>query len=192
MSTRIMLNEENLERVHVIKLLGVWITDTLDWEHNTKELCRKAYSRLSLLTKLKYAGTQTADLILIYNTFIRCLLEYCCVVWHSSLTIAQADYIERVQKTSFKVILGDDYQGYQEALETCGIETLKTRREKLCLRFGQKCIKSGKHQHLFPTNHPVDVQLRRREPYQVNLALTERYRSSSIPYIQRLLNLQNG
>ena len=178
--------------VHVIKLLGVWITDTLDWEHNTKELCRKAYSRLSLLTKLKYAGTQTADLILIYNTFIRCLLEYCCVVWHSSLTIAQADYIERVQKTSFKVILGDDYQGYQEALETCGIETLKTRREKLCLRFGQKCIKSGKHQHLFPTNHPVDVQLRRREPYQVNLALTERYRSSSIPYIQRLLNLQNG
>ena len=76
-----------------------------------------------------------------YNTFISCLLEYCCVVGHSSLTIV----IERVQKTFLKVILVDDYQGYQEALETCGIETLKTRRERLCLRFARKCIKSEKH-----------------------------------------------
>ena len=190
-STRIILNDENLERVHHVKLLGVWITDNLDWALNTRELCKKAYARITLLTKLKYAGTQIADLITIYNTFIRCLLEYCCIVWHSSLTIAQINSIERVQKISLRIILGDEYQGYEEALEACGLESLEVRRTNLCIRFGKKCLKSPKHQHLFPANHPVDVQLRRREAYRVNMALTERYRSSTIPYIQRLLNQNN-
>ena len=122
-STRIILNDENLERVHHVKLLGVWITDNLDWALNTRELCKKAYARITLLTKLKYAGTQIADLITIYNTFIRCLLEYCCIVWHSSLTIAQINSIERVQKISLRIILGDEYQGYEEALEACGLES---------------------------------------------------------------------
>ena len=42
-STRIKLNDQTLERIHATKLLGVWITDTLDWELNTRELCKKAY-----------------------------------------------------------------------------------------------------------------------------------------------------
>ena len=76
-------------------LLGVWITDILDWELNTKELCKKAYVRISLLTRLKYAGPEIPELVRIYTTFIRCLLEYCCVVWHSSLTLAQKECKKR-------------------------------------------------------------------------------------------------
>ena len=48
-------------------------------------------------------------------------------------------------------------------------------------------------QQHFPVDHLVlvGVQLRRREANQVNLALTERD-TGPIPYIQRLLNLQNN
>ena len=187
-STRIKLNDQTLERIHATKLLGVWITDTLDWELNTRELCKKAYVRITLLTRLKYAGAEIPDLVRIYTTFIRCLLEYCCVVWHSSLTLAQSESIERVQKTSLRIILGNEYENYQQALEHCCLEKLKSRRETLCLRFGKKCVKSAKHQHLFPLNPPVEVNLRRRELYQVNRTRTERYRSSTLPYIQSLLN----
>ena len=83
-STRIRLNDQTLERIHATKLLGVWITDTLDWE--LRELCKMAYVRIALLTRLKYAGAEIPELVRIYTMFIWCLLEYCCVVWHSSLT----------------------------------------------------------------------------------------------------------
>ena len=187
-NTRLSINSNNLERVYHVKLLGVWISDTLDWALNTKEILKKAYSRISLITKLKYAGTSVEDLTLIYTIFIRCVLEYCCVVWHSSLTMAQNNSIERVQKVCLKIILGDKYHEYNTALSICGLETLENRRENLCLKFGVKCSKSEKHKHLFPKNKKLEVQLRRREEYVVHHASTERYRSSTIPYIQRLMN----
>ena len=47
--TRMNLDSNNLEKVSATKLLGVWINEDLDWELNTSELCKKAYSRISLL-----------------------------------------------------------------------------------------------------------------------------------------------
>ncbi len=40
-STRLKLNSSNLQRVESMKLLGVWITENLDWETNTREICKK-------------------------------------------------------------------------------------------------------------------------------------------------------
>ena len=41
--------------------------------------------------------------------------------------------IERVQKLCMKIILGEQYNGYESALETCGLEKLSDRRESRCL-----------------------------------------------------------
>ena len=57
-ATRLTLNGKTLDRIEEIKLVGVWLTSWLDWEKNTKELCKKAYARMTMLTKLKYAGVQ--------------------------------------------------------------------------------------------------------------------------------------
>ena len=72
----------------------------------TKEICVKAYSRMSMITKLKYVGVTTEDLIDIYILYIRSITEYCSVVFHSRLTNEDSDKIERIQKTCLKVILG--------------------------------------------------------------------------------------
>ena len=48
------------------KVVGVWLQSDMKWTKNRKELTRKAYSRLSMLTKLKYAGVSTEDLIEVY------------------------------------------------------------------------------------------------------------------------------
>ena len=188
-STRLQLNNNNLDRVKSVKLLGIWLTDTLDWELNTMEICKKAYARISLLSKLKYVGMKMEDLLTVYKTFIRCIVEYCCVVWHSSLTVHQNNALERIQRVCLKIILGKDYVGYISALESCELETLESRRDKLSLSFAKKCIKSSKHRHLFPAAvHPHEHQLRHQEQYHVNHARTEKYRKSAIPHIQRLLN----
>ena len=62
-----------------------------------------------MITKLKYVGVEETDLVEIYTLFVRSLLEYCCVAWHSSITQAQSYDIERVQCTALKVILGQSY-----------------------------------------------------------------------------------
>ena len=83
----------------------------MDWDKNTREICKKVYARLTMLTKLtitkfKYVGVDTEELVHIYILYIRSLLEYCSVVWHSTLTGEQCHNIERVQKLCLKIILG--------------------------------------------------------------------------------------
>ena len=117
--------------VHIIKqLLGIWITEDLSWAKNTKEICKKAYFRISMLSKLKHVGTSTEDLIDIYVLFIRSCAKYCSVAFHSSLTKNQALDIERIQKTSLRIILSEMYVDYPIALEMCNLKPLFVMREK--------------------------------------------------------------
>ena len=90
-ATRLHINNNTLERVSVSKMLGVWISEDLSWARNCKEICQRAYSRLGMITKLKYVGVGMEDLLDIYVLFIRSVTEYCAVVFHSSLTLLQCD-----------------------------------------------------------------------------------------------------
>ena len=58
-ATRLQVNNNIIDKVNVTKLLGVWISEDLTWFRNTAEICKKAYSRLGMLTKLKYVGVST-------------------------------------------------------------------------------------------------------------------------------------
>ena len=97
-ATRLSVNDKILDRVEAAKVVGVWLTTWLDWERNTSEMCRKAYARVTMITKLKYVGVNIGDLINIYILYIRSVLEYCSVLWNSTLTVDQSQRIERVQK----------------------------------------------------------------------------------------------
>ena len=194
--TRIQMNNTLLENVNESKIVGVWITSNMKWDKNTRELAKKAYMRMSMLTKLKYVGTCTEDLIDTYVRFIRSKLEYCAVVWHSSLTIDQRTTLERVQKTCLRVILGECYVSYEAALEMCNLTTLFQRREDRCLSFVKKCLTHPVHRKLFPPNNNKFTPNKKnkhssREQFHVNYARTEAYRHSTVPYLQRMLNNLN-
>ena len=85
--TRLTVNNTKLDQVHVSKILGVWVSQDLSWDKNTTEMCKRAYSRVSMLTKLKYVGVPIEDLIEIFVLFIRSTLEYCAVAFHSRLIL---------------------------------------------------------------------------------------------------------
>ena len=188
-TTRLVLNENVLEQKSAAKLLGVWITEDLSWSKNCQEICKKAYSRLSLITKLKYVGVNTEDLIEIYILFIRSITEYCSVVFHSTLTMEQSEKLEKIQKTCLKIILDDSYVDYDAALEMCGLETLASRRHKRCLDFALKAVKHPKNRRLFPLSTVnTDHLMRKKEKYVVNFARTSSYQKSAIPFCQKLLN----
>ena len=122
------VNNRYLEKIEVAKILGIWISEDLTWSRNCKEICKKAYSRLSMITKLKYAGVSFEDLINIYVLFVRSITEYCSVAFHSSMTIEDSNKLEQIQKICLKVILGDMYVNYPAALEMSGLKLLSTRR----------------------------------------------------------------
>ena len=190
-STRLTVNNAYLKRENVTKMLGVLVKDDLTWSENCSEICRRAYSRLSMLTKLKYAGVSTENLIEIYVLFVRSLTEYCAVAWHSSLTIDQSSKLERIQRTCLKVILGEMYISYPAALEMCQLQPLATRRQARCLNFAKKCLKHPKNSRLFPLREFKESDLhfiRNPEIFEVNFANGEIYKKSAIPYCQRLLN----
>jgi hypothetical protein len=190
-ATRLTLEGQTLDRVEEVKIVGVWLSTWLDWDRNTREVCRRAYARMTMLTKLKYVGVPKEDLINIYILYVRSLLEYCSVVWHSTLTVEQSHDLERVQKLCLKIILGDDYCGYDSALVSCGLEKLSVRREARCLKFGLKSLLHPTHSAMFPVNPQVLTNpdnTRSSEHFLVNFARTDSYRDSAIPYIQRMLN----
>ena len=115
------------------------------------------------------------------------MLEYACVVWHSSISSEECNNIERVQKTALRIILKSDYDNYPSALRLVCLSTLKERRKKLSLSFAKKCLQSDSHVDLFP-QVVKSVNTRPHERYFVTPARTERLAKSTIPYLQRLLN----
>ena len=186
-AARLTLNEKLLERKKVTKIVGVFLEEKGGWAKNTAEICKSAYAKLGMLTKLNYAGVSTKDLLETYALFIRSRAEYVSVAFHSSLTKKQEKAIERIQSTSLKVILGKNYNNYEDALKRTGLKTLKQRREEKCLAFSLKCLKHPELKRLFPKNENA-YTLREKEEFKVNFAYTEDYRRSAIPYCQQLLN----
>ena len=83
---------------------------------------------------------------------------------------------------------------YENALKILKLQSLKERRNALCLKFAQKCLLVPKLKKRFPRNHQNhDMGKRRVESFQVKRALTERVRRSASPHMQyarmqRLLN----
>ena len=68
------------------------------------------------------------------------------------------------------------------------MEKLHDRRERLSLNFAKKCLKHEKFSDLFPRNLSNSTKIRNREEYYVNHSKTERFKNSSIPFLQRKLN----
>ena len=69
------------------------------------------------------------------------------------------------------------------------MEKLHERRERLSLSFAKKCLKHEKFSNMFPKNVNGSVmKIRNKEKYFVNQARTERFKNSSITFLQRKLN----
>ena len=105
------------------------------------------------------------------------------------MTAENAQELERIQKAAVRIILGKNFENYEEALEKIDLQPLNVRRDDLCLKFAKKCLKNPKVKDIFPTREkPHEMQLRDEEKFVVRHANTERMNKSSIPYMQRLLN----
>ena len=107
--TRISLEGELLEELQECRLLGVEINNQLTWHKNTESIVKKSNTRMMILHNLYDFHLPLDEMINIYILFIRSMVEYACVAWHSSITDEESRSIERVQKTALRVIMKEEY-----------------------------------------------------------------------------------
>ena len=117
-------DDETLDVVEEVKLLGVTLTSDLSWSKHCQQMCQKGFARMWMLRRLKPLGANTSELLEIYRTQIRSVLEFAVAAWNPGLTLKQINQLERVQKTAFAVILGFEYENYSKALKLLNMETL--------------------------------------------------------------------
>ena len=188
-STDIRIKDDIIETISEVKLLGTTITSDLSWSKNTKKLVIDSNKRMQFLHRAKKFTNNVEDLKKIYMLQIRSKLEQSAAVWHSSLNKKDSKDLERVQKSALKVILGDRYRGYEDALKIMKIDSLEERRQKICLKFAQQCLRNEKMRDMFQRNKSDHtMQKRNTEKFTVKKGVTERFRKSAIPSMQRLLN----
>ena len=96
-----------LDVITETKLVGVIISDDLKWQRNTDYICQRARTKLLTLRRLMKLNFYLLHILDVYTKEVRSLLELAVPVWHSGLNKLQSAQIERVQKTAFRIILGD-------------------------------------------------------------------------------------
>ena len=141
-----------------------------------------------ILRKLNEFNIPKQDLVQIYCSFVRSIIEFNSCVWFSMITEEEKKDIERVQKIACKLILKKSYTNYSESLKILNLDSLEIRRSKLATTFGKKCLVNPKMSNLFNEKSDININLRNREKYDVKFANCNRMTKSPIVAIQRLLN----
>lgn len=172
-----------LEVVEEMKLLGIIIQSNMKWYSNTQNLCKKGYTRLWMLRNLKKHGACQADLLDVYIKQCRCMLELAVPVWNPAISKSEISQIERVQKTALAVILGKNYNSYEEALDVLKLSSLEDRRLEICKTFARKSQQHEKFQNWYTYSDEPSVETFKPVPYR-----TLRYKKSPLPYLTDLLN----
>ena len=133
---RLLIDGLPLDLVPSFKILGLTMNNKLKWQDNTEALVKKASKRLYIIRVLQRCGLPPNDLLLVYFSMVRSILEYACPVWHTMLPKCLGDKIEKVQKRAFRIIYPTT--DYEDALNIAQCKRLDNRRQELCAKTFKK------------------------------------------------------
>ena len=180
------INSNVIERVDQFKLLGLVFSADLSWGPHVEYIVAKASRRLFAICQMIRSRIPVADIIEVYCSVIRSIVEYASPVWHCGLTQAQSDEIENIQKRCMRIIFPE--LSYSDARQIAGLDLLSVRRFNAVKKLFQE-IKCDNHvlNKLIPRNEIVNVNysLRDRYPYQLPVMRTGRPMKSFFNYCVR-------
>ena len=97
-STQLKLEDQSIEIVKKMKLLGCHIENTGSWDENCDVLIKKVNMRMQLLRCVWSFGATIPEMTHLWKVYCRSILEQSCVLWHSTLTKKNSEDLERCQK----------------------------------------------------------------------------------------------
>ena len=99
----IVLGNNTIENVNTYKLLGVHISSDLKLNCHVEYITKKTNKRLYSIGILKRSGAPQIQLVKVYVSLIRPILEYAVPAWQNIPDHLQ-EKIERVQKRALRII----------------------------------------------------------------------------------------
>ena len=136
----------NLTRVTNIRDLGITLDSKLHFNLHIDNIVAKAFKQLGLILRISKPFTRGNTIKILYNAFVRSVLEFGSVVWSPQYAV-HVDRIERVQKKCVKSLdfrTGSLCTDYPERLSTHKMHSLYSRRKFLDSIFLYKII----HNHI--------------------------------------------
>ena len=140
----LFLNGSLIERVDTYKLLGVHISKDLTWNNHCEAIASK---RIFAIRTLKKSGLSSYDLVNVYCSIVRPVLEYASPVW-AAIPDYLSDLVESIQKKVLGIIFPK--LTYNEALDASGLVSLRLRRGDMCARVIHKAKLGGPLLRLIP------------------------------------------
>ena len=106
------------------------ISHDMSWNKHVENIVQNAGKRVYMLYQLKRAGISQSDVVTVYLSVVRPVLEYACLVWHTHFQQYLSDNIEKIQKGALRCI----FRGacYADIPSNIGLQTLKDRRDCIC------------------------------------------------------------
>ena len=95
---------QRIDCAPTLKALGFLFNEEATVSDQVEVLCRRFCSRTWALRDLRKAGLNENDLLKVYKSTIRPVIEYSSVIYHPMLTGEQANYIEKQQTRALKNI----------------------------------------------------------------------------------------
>jgi len=138
-----------------------------------------------LVRQMIRAGVDIDDVVMVYCSIIRSILEYASPVWHPGLTVAQTNEIESVQRRCLKIIY--PALSYDESLLITHLDTLANRRDRICRELFEE-IKHPQHvlnSLLIKRDVRCEHEIRSSYPFVIPRPKTNRFSRSFIPFCLR-------
>ena len=113
-SPPLIFNNSYIERVNLHKHLGLYLSSSLDWSEQIKQVCLKANQKLSVLRSVKLLNRQTLDLL--YKITVRSVIDYALPVYFKNLKQTQISRLENIQYRAAKLVTGAFHYSSREKL----------------------------------------------------------------------------
>ena len=120
------LGDINIPCDEVVKLLGVDIDFSLNFDSHVKSICKKAAKQLNILKRI---GKNLSKLnrLTIFHTFIMSNFNFCPLSWHFC-SVSNTKKIEKIQERALRFVYEDYSISYEDLLSKAKLPSLHVRR----------------------------------------------------------------
>ena len=142
------------------------ISQDLTWNEHCDHVYNKALKRLYALRSLKKAGLNCGDLVLVYCSLVRSIIEYASPIW-AALPSYLEGLLKSIQRKALRIIFGKTV--YADAMSMASLDTLKAKRVAACQRFILNARQHPRFMNVIPspTFQECEYSLRSRNPRPV-------------------------
>ena len=185
---QMQIGGEEIHSQAELKLVGFTFCEKPDASAHVEQIREKFRLRVWMLYHLRRAGFKGRQLYRLYCCYLRTVVEYCSVVYHSLLTMGQCEDLERTHRQAIRICYcAEDH--IHDIMDTEGIETLEARRARRCDSFIRKVSLNPHFAGRWFRGRPDSGHnLRRRREIFEPRAGTARWFNSPLSFLRRRAN----